>query len=79
MTGLRDYHNFYLLTNVLLLADVFENFRNVCLQTYGLDPTHNYTSPGLSCQAALKMTDMELDFLTDIDQHQFIEEGEGWH
>ena len=48
MTDLRDYHNFYLLTNVLLLADVFENFRDVCLQHYGLDPPCNYTSPGLS-------------------------------
>ena len=44
MTGLRDYHNFYLLTNMLLLADVFENFRNACLQYYGLDLAHNYTS-----------------------------------
>ena len=47
MTDFRDYHNFYLLTNVLLLADVFENFRDVCFQHYGLDPAHNYTSPGL--------------------------------
>ena len=75
MTDLGDYHNFYLLTNVLLLIDVFENFRDVCLQYYGLDPAYNCTSPGLSWQAALKMTDVELDLLTDIDQHLFIEEG----
>ena len=75
MTELGDYHNFYLLTDVLLLADVFENFRELCLQHYGFDPTHNYTPPDLSWQAALKMTDMELDLLTDIDQHLFIEEG----
>ena len=56
MTDLRDYHNFHLLIDALLLADVFENFRDVCLQHYGLDPAHNYTSPGLSWQAALKMT-----------------------
>ena len=74
MTDLRNYHNFYLLTNMVLLADVFENFRDVCLQTYGLDPAHNYTSLGLTWQAALKMTDMDLDFLTDIDQYLFIEE-----
>ena len=43
MTDLRDYHNFYLLTDVLLLADIFENFRDVCLQHYGLDPAHDYT------------------------------------
>ena len=60
---------------MLLLADVFENFRDVCLQHYGLDPAHNNTSPGLSWQAALKMVDVELDLLTDIDQHLFIEEG----
>ena len=47
MTDFGDYHNFYLLTDVLLLADVLENFRDVCLQHYGLDPAHNYTSPGL--------------------------------
>ena len=75
MTDLGDYHNFYLLTDVLLLADVFENFREVCLQHYDLDPAHNYTSPGLSWQAPLKMTDVELDFLTNFDQHLFIEEG----
>ena len=48
MTDFEDYHNFYLLTDVLLLANVFENFRDVYLQHYGLDPAHNYTSPGLS-------------------------------
>ena len=47
-TDLRDYHNFCLLTNELLLANVFENFRDVCLQHYDLDPACNYTSPGLS-------------------------------
>ena len=63
---------------MLLLADEFENFRDVCLQHYGLDPAHNYTSPSLSWQAALKMTDVELDLLTDIDQDLFIEEGIRW-
>ena len=53
---------------------MFKNFRDVCLQHYGLDPAHSYTSPGLSWQAALKM-DMELDPLTGIDQHLFIKEG----
>ena len=75
MTDLKDYHNFYLLIDVLLLAGVFENFRYVCLQYYGLDPAHNYTSPGLSWQVALKMTGEELDLFTDIDRHLLIEEG----
>ena len=75
MTDLGDYHNFHLLIDVHLLADVFENFRYVCFQYYGLDPAHNYTSPGLSWQVTLKMTDVELDLSTDIDQHLLIEEG----
>ena len=77
MTDLGDHHNFYLLTNVLLLSDVFENFRDVCLQHYGLDPAHNYFSPGLSWQAAFKMRDVKLDLLTDIDQHLFTKKGSG--
>ena len=57
MTDLKDYQNFYLLTDVLLLSDMLENF-------YGLDPAHNYTSPGLSWQAAFKLTEVELDLFT---------------
>ena len=75
MQDLRDYHNFYLLTDVLLLADVFESFRNTCISNYDLDPAHCYTAPGLSWQAALKMTGITLDLLTDIDMHLFIEAG----
>ena len=75
MESLRDYHDFYLLTDVLLLSDVFETFRNTCMQHYDLDPAHFYTAPGLSWQAALKMTDVELELLTDIDQHLFVESG----
>ena len=51
------------------------NFRNVCLQHCGLDPDRNCTSPGLSCQAALNMKDVQLVLLTDIVQHVFTEEG----
>ena len=75
MGTLKEYHDLYLLTDVLLLADVFEAFRKTCLQFYELDPVHFYTAPGLSWQAALKMTNVKLDLLTDIDQHLFIEEG----
>ena len=75
MTDLRDYHNFYLLTDLLSLANVFESFRDVCFQHYDLDPVHNYNSPGLSWQTVFKMTVVELDLFTDIDQHLFIEEG----
>ena len=74
MTDLRDYHSFNLLIDVFLLADGFENFRSMCLQHYRLNPADNYTSPGLSWQAAFKITDVELNLLTDIDQHLLIEE-----
>ena len=77
MTDLRDYHNFCLLTNVLLLAVVFENFRDMRLQHYGVDPAHNYTSSGLSWQAFLKMTEVELDLLTDIDNISSLRKGSG--
>ena len=77
MEDIGNLENFCLLTDVLLLASKSENFRKVCLQHYDLYPAHNYTSPGLSWQAALKMTDVELDLITDIDQHLFIEEGIG--
>ena len=72
---LGDYHDLYLLSDVLLLTDVFENFRHVCLNAYNLDPCHFYTSPGLAWQACLKMTDVELERLTDPDMYLFIEEG----
>ena len=68
-----DYHNLYLKSDVLLLTDVFENFRKTCLQYYKLDPCHYFTSPGLSWDAMLKMTDIKLELMTDIDMYQFIE------
>ena len=73
--NMGDYHDLYLMSDVLLLTDVFENFRNVCLKAYNLDPCHFYTSPGLAWQACLKMTDVELELLTDPDMYLFIEEG----
>ncbi len=73
--NMGDYHDLYLMSDVLLLADVFENFRSVCLKAYNLDPCHFYTSPGLAWQACLKMADVELELLTDPDMYLFIEEG----
>ena len=72
---LGDYHDLYVKTDVALLADVFENFRNLCQEQYGLDLAHYLTSPGLSWDALLKKTRLELDFLTDIDMHLFVERG----
>ena len=70
-----DYHELYNETDVLLLADVFENFRNVCLDTYKLDPAHYYTAPGLSWDAFLKMTGVNLELLSDPDMLLMVERG----
>ena len=56
MKNLEDYHNLYNQADVLLLADVFENFRNICIKNYKLDPAHYHTAPGLAWDAALKIT-----------------------
>ena len=72
---LGDYHDLYVATDALLLADVYENFRKVCQEKYGLDPAHYYSAPGLSWDALLKKTGVELDLLTDLDMHLFIERG----
>ena len=73
--NMGQYHDLYLKSDILLLADVFENFRKTCLEYYKLDPCHYFTSPGLSWDAMLKMTDIKLELMTDIDKFQFIEKG----
>ena len=56
LKNMGDYHDLYLETDVILLANVFESFRKVCLDNYGLDPAHFYTAPGLAWKACLKKT-----------------------
>jgi hypothetical protein len=75
MKTMWDYHNAYLYTDVILLADVFENFRNTSMTHYGLDPAHYFSSPGMSWDALLKLTKVKIELLTDIDMHLFIEKG----
>ena len=75
MKTFQEYHHLYLKTDVLLLADVFENFRNICLNNYDLDPVWYYTSPGLAWDACLKKTAVELELLSDPDMLLMVEQG----
>ena len=75
MNTMGDYHDLYLKTDVLLFADVFEKFIKTCLDYYELDPCHYFRSPGLSWDAIFKMTGVELELISDIDMHLFIEKG----
>ena len=72
---LGEYHDLCLRTDVLLVADVFENFRSTCLSHYRLDPCHYFSAPGLSWDALLRMTKINLDLISDTDQQLFIEKG----
>ena len=72
--NLRDYHDLYLRTNVVLLANVFEAFRDTCLKHYKLDPAHFYTSPELAWHACLKCTGIRLELLTDPDMLLMFEQ-----
>ena len=70
-----DYHDLYLKSDVLSLADMFEEFRSVCLVNYELDPARYYTAPGMAWDAALKVTGAELECLTDVNMLLMIEKG----
>ena len=73
--NLGDYHDLYVQSDTLLLADVFENFRKACIKTYELNPAHFISLPGLAWQECLKKTGVELELLTDYDMLLMIEEG----
>ena len=70
-----DYHDLYVQSDVLLLADVFENFRDQCLKIYYLDPAQYLTLPGLAWDCSLKTTNIKLDLITDQEMLLMIEEG----
>ena len=75
----KDYHNLYLKKDILLWTDIFEKFISASLEYYNLDPTHYFSAPGLSFDAMLKMTKVELDKIDDPNMHLFIEESmRGW-
>ena len=73
--NLGDYHDLYVKSDTLLLADVFENFRNICIETYELDPPHFLSAPGLALQACVKKTEIKLELLTDVDILLMVEKG----
>ena len=75
LKNLGEYHDLYVQSDTLLLPDVFENFRNMCIKVYELDPVHFLSSPGLAWQACLKKTNVKLELLTDYDMLLMVEEG----
>ena len=75
LDNLGDYHDLYVKSDTLLLADMFENFRDMCRKVYELDPAHFVLLPGLAWQACLKKTNIELELLTDYDMLLMVEEG----
>ena len=74
LENLGDYHDLYVQSDTLL-ADVFENFRDMCIKEYELDPAHFLSLPGLAWQACFKKTNIELELLTDYDMPLMVEEG----
>ena len=75
LNNLGDYHDLYVQSDILLLADVFENFRDMCIKVYELDPAHFVSLPGLAWQVCLKKTNIELELLTDYDTLLMVEKG----
>jgi len=71
----REYYDLYMKLDVLLLTDIFENFRSVCLKNYGLDPCWYFSAPGLAWDACLKKTDVKLELLNDVDMLLMFEKG----
>ena len=75
LKNLGEYHDLYVQSDTLLLADVFENFRNKCIEIYELDPVRFLSAPGLAWEACLEKTGVKLELLTDIDMLIMVEKG----
>ncbi|GFU26004.1 uncharacterized protein NPIL_57911 [Nephila pilipes] len=75
LSNLGEYCDLYVKTDVLLLTDLFENFRKICIQTYKLDPCWYFTTPALSWDAMLLKTKVAIELFTDYDMLLFIENG----
>lgn len=72
---MRSYSELFNIQSALLLADIFESFRELCLKIYKLDPVHYLTSPSLTWDAMLKITKVELDPVTDYEMYLMIKQG----
>ena len=77
MNNLGDYHDLYAQSYTLLLADIFENFRNMFLKTFELDPAYFASLPGFPWHACLKIIGAKLQLITDINMLLMIEDGMG--
>ena len=75
LASVGEYHDLYFKTDLLLLADVFEQFRETCLEYYKLDPCLYFFTPGLSWDAMFKTTDVKLEYMADVDMYHFCEKG----
>ena len=75
LKNLGEYHDLYVQSDTLLLADVFENFRSMCIKVYELDPAHFLPAAGLIWQACLKKTGLELELTTNVEMLLMIEKG----
>ena len=73
--NIGDYHDLYVQSDTLLLADVFGYFRNMCIKVYELDPAHFLSAPALAWQSCLKKTGVELELLADVDMLLMVEKG----
>ena len=75
INNLCEYYDLYVQCHTLLFADVFEKFRDTCIEIYGVDPSHFLSAPGLAWQTCFKKTNVNLELLTDIDMLLMIEAG----
>ena len=73
-----EYHDLYLQLDVLLLADVMNKFRQSCMEHYKLDPSHFYTLPNFSWNVMLKMTNVSIELMRDIDMYNMISKNIRW-
>ena len=73
--NMNEFQDLYVKSDTLQLADVFESFRNMCIETYQLDPCYFVSAPGFAREACLKKTEQQLELLTDMNMLLLFEKG----